>query len=348
MTSNVFSPLTLREMTVANRIVMSPMLMYAAGDDGLLNERNFVHYGARALGGVGMIVTEVLAVEPRGRISAKDLGLWNDPQAQSLQRLVQFVQSCGVKICAQLAHAGRKSALTDAAIAPSPLAYDDAFGVPTDMSLADIAAVREAYRRATVRAAASGFDALQLHAANGYLLHEFLTPIANVRSDDYGGTLENRARFLLEVVTTVREHWPAARPLFVRLCTNDFLDGGLTLDDAVTVSHWLRAAGVDLIDATTGNILPGYPGPVYPGYQVAYAERIRAETGLPVATSGSVASLDLMEEIIGAGRVDLVFMGRPLLRNPFWAIDAARTAGVVLDLPIPTYYRATGPFERGY
>ena len=348
LTSNVFSPFTLRGLTVRNRIVMSPMLMYAAAADGLLNERLLVHYGARALGGVGMIVTEVLAVEGRGRISTNDLGLWNDRQGAELKRLVNFVQSCGVKICAQLAHAGRKSALTDTAIAPSPLAYDDTLGVPGEMSLTDIAEVREAYRLATRRADASGFDALQLHAANGYLLHEFLTPIANARKDAYGGSLENRARFLLEVVATVRAHWPAEKPLFLRLCANDFLAGGLTLDDAITVSHWLREVGVDLVDATTGNILPGYPGPVFPGYQVGYAEKIGAATGLSVATSGSIASLDLMEEIIGAGRVDLVFMGRALLRHPFWAIDAARSAGVSLELPIQTYARATGPFERGY
>jgi NADPH2 dehydrogenase len=348
VTSNVFSPFTLRDLTVRNRIVMSPMLMYAAAEDGLLNEQLLVHYGARALGGVGMIVTEVLAVEARGRISAKDLGLWNDRQGSELTRLVYFVQSCGVKICAQLAHAGRKSALRDTAIAPSALAYDDSFGIPTAMTQEDIAAVLEAYRLATIRADASGFDALQLHAANGYLLHEFLTPVANARTDAYGGTLGNRARLLLEVVATVRAHWPAGKPVFVRLCANDFLAGGLTEDDAVTVSQWLRDAGVDLVDATTGNILPGYPGPVFPGYQVGYAEKIRAATGLAVATSGSIASLDLMEEIIGAGRVDLVFMGRALLRNPFWAIDAARSADVTLELPIQTYARATGPFERGY
>lgn len=348
MTSNVFSPFTLKSLTLRNRIVMSPMLMYAAGEDGLLNDRLFVHYGARALGGVGMIMTEVLAVEPRGRISAKDLGLWNDEQAEGLKHLVGFVQSCSVKIGAQLAHAGRKSALTETAVGPSTLAYDSNFGPPTEMSTSDIAEVCQAYLRATLRADAAGFDALQIHAANGYLLHEFLSPIANARQDNYGGSLKNRSRFLLEVISTVRETWPADKPLLVRLCAADLVDGGLTVEDALILGGWLREAGVDLIDATTGNILPGYGGPVFPGYQVSYAEKIRRATELAVATSGSVASLDLMEEIIGAGRVDLVFMARALLRNPFWAIDAARAAGVSQELPIPTYARATGPFERGF
>ncbi len=348
MTSNVFSPFTLRGMTVRNRIALSPMLMYAADEDGLPNDMHFVHYGARALGGVGMIATEVLAVEARGRISPRDLGLWNDAQAAALARLVAFVQRCDVRICAQLAHAGRKSALRETAIAPSALAYDDALGLPQAMSREDLGAVCAAYGEAARRALAAGFDALQLHAANGYLLHEFLSPVANHRRDDYGGALENRARLLLEVVRTVRAAWPADRPLLVRLCSADLVDGGLTLDDAVIVSGWLRDAGVDLLDATTGNILPGYGGPVYPGYQVAYAERLRAATGLPVASSGSLASLDLLEEIVGAGRVDLVFLGRALLRNPSWTIEAARAAGIELALPMPTYHRATGPFERGY
>ena len=281
-----------------------------------------------------------LCTMPRGRSSARDLGLWNDAQGVELQRLARFVQSCGVKMGAQLAHAGRKSALADTAIAPSALAYDEPLGVPASMSIADIAEVRNAYCEAARRAHRSGFDALQIHAANGYLLHEFLTPLANTRTDAYGGSLENRARFLLEAIAGIRETWPADKPLLVRLCAADLLDGGLTIEDAAIISQWLHDVGVDLIDATTGNILPGY--------QVGYAERIRAEAAISVATSGSIASLDLMEEIIGANRADLVFMGRALLRNPCGAIEAAHSAGVSLDLPLPTYHRATDPFERGY
>jgi NADPH2 dehydrogenase len=324
------------------------MLMYAAAADGLLNDRLFVHYGARALGGVGMIVTAVFAVEARGRISARDLGLWNDAQASALARMVNFLQSCGARICAQLAHAGRKSSVQGGAVAPSALAYDDALGVPSAMSSGDPHAVRAAYRAATVRAQAAGFDAIELHAANGYLLHEYLSPLSNRRRDDYGGDVANRARLLLEVAADVRANWPPDKPLLVRLCAADLEPGGLSSDDAVTVGGWLRDAGVDLIDAITGNIVPGYAGAVLPGYPVRYAERMRRAIGLPTATSGSLASIDLMEEIVGAGRADLVCVGRALLRNPAWAIEAARQAGVELDVPIQTYYRATAPYERGY
>ena len=253
MTSNVFSPFSLRGMTLRNRVVMSPMLMYAAGEDGLLNEHAFVHYGARALGGVGMIMTEVLAVEGRGRISPRDLGLWEDRQAQALRRLVDFSHACAVPIGAQLAHAGRKSALRETAIGPSALAYDDNLGAPAAMTRADIAVVIDAYAAAAQRAENAGFDALQIHAANGYLLHEFLTPIANARDDDYGGSLGNRARLLREVVAAVRSRWPAGKPLTVRLCASDLEEGGIALDDALQVAAWLRDDGVDLIDATTGN-----------------------------------------------------------------------------------------------
>jgi NADPH2 dehydrogenase len=349
MTSNAFSSFTLRGMTLKNRIVMSPMLMYAAGTDGLMNDKLFVHYGARALGGVGMIVTEVLAVEPRGRISASDLGLWSDAQIEGLRRMVGFAHTCGVKVIAQLAHAGRKSHLTETAIGPSAVVYDDKLGTPQAVTEGDIAAVTEAYRAAARRVVDAGFDGIEVHAANGYLLHSFLSPLANHRNDKFGGDDERRMRFPLEVVRAVRASLPDDRPLLYRMCADDVAEGGATLAQSLTLSKQLKAEGVDLIDVTTGNILPTpYSAPVYPGYQVRYAEAVRKAAEVATATSGSVASLDLIEEIIGAGRVDLVFMGRALMRDPFWAIEAARAAGVTLDLPMPTYARGTGPFERGF
>ncbi|KQV41312.1 hypothetical protein ASC96_18640 [Rhizobium sp. Root1204] len=338
----------MRGMTLRNRIVMSPMLMYRGQEDGLLNEHLYVHYGARALGGAAMIVTEVLAVEPRGRISAKDLGLWNDDQAEGLKRLVQFVHSCGTKICAQLAHAGRKSHLTETAIGPSARAYDNDLGTPSEATSADIEGVKENYRAAALRALAAGFDALEIHAANGYLLHEFMAPVSNARTDQYGGSLENRIRLALEVVETVRAVWPDDRPLLYRICATDFEDNGVTEDEAHMLAKELAKRGVDLIDVQTGNILPGYAGPVFPGYQTGYAERIRKATNLPTATTGSIASIDLAEDIVSNGRSDLIFLGRTLLRDPFWPIRAAKEAGAELELPIPTYARATGPFERGF
>jgi len=348
MASHVFSPFTVRGMTLRNRIVMSPMLMYQGQEDGMLNEHLYVHYGARALGGTAMIATEVLAVEPRGRISAKDLGIWSDEQANGLKRLVDFVQSCGAKICAQLAHAGRKSHITETAIAPSAIAYDDTFGTPAEATAEDIQGVIDNFRAAAIRAYAAGFDAIEIHAANGYLLHEFLAPVSNARTDHYGGSVENRMRLPLEVVEAVRSVWPDEKPLLYRICAADFGTNGVTQDEADLLAKKLAKRGVDLIDVQTGNILPGYAGPVYPGYQTPYAERIRKVTGLPTATTGSIASIDLAEEIISSGRSDLIFMGRTLLRDPFWPIRAAKEAGVELELPIPTYARATGPFERGF
>ena len=348
MGSTLFSPFTLRGMTVKNRIVMSPMLMYRGQEDGMINEYIYAHYAARALGGVGMIGTEVIAVEPRGRISAKDLGLWNDEQGEALKTLVDFVHSCDTAIYAQLAHAGRKSHITETAVAPSEIAYDNNLGTPKAMTMADIETVLANYRSAAQRAVNAGFDAIEIHAANGYLLHEFLAPVANTRTDSYGGSLENRMRLALQVVDTVRDVIPTDMPLLYRIVAADFGTNGVTMEETLLLSKALKDHGVDLIDVQTGNILPGYEGPIYPGYQTPYATKIKQETGLPVGATGSIASTDLAEFILASGQADLVMMGRTLLREPSWPIRAAKEAGVEFEFPIPTYVRATGPFERGF
>lgn len=348
MASQVFSPFSLRAMTLKNRIVMSPMLMYRGQEDGMLNEHLYVHYGARALGGVSMIATEVLAVEPRGRISAKDLGIWTDEQASGLKRLVDFVRSCNVKMCAQLAHAGRKSHLAATAIGPSAIAYDNTLGAPAEATLADIQGVIDNFRSAALRALAAGFDCIEIHAANGYLLHEFLAPVSNLRTDHYGGPLENRMRLPLQVVEAVRSVMPEDMPLLYRIVAADFGVDGVTQAESDILATELAARGVDLIDVQTGNILPGYANEIYPGYQTPFADRIRKVTGLATGTTGSIASIEQAEYIIGSGASDLIFMGRTLLRDPFWPIRAAKEAGADLELPIATYARATGPFERGY
>jgi len=296
-----------------------------------------------------MIVTEVLAVEPRGRISASDLGIWSDDQVEGLRRMVEFAHSCDVRVVAQLAHAGRKSHILGSQTAPSDIPFDSNLGKPSAMTHGDMVDVIAAYGAATRRAEAAGFDAVQVHAANGYLLHEYLAPIANAREDEYGGSMENRFRFPLEVVAAVRKALSIDKPLLYRMCADDILDGGVTQEESLELARRLKEAGVDLIDVTTGNIVPGtYKGPVYPGYQVRYAEAVRNHTGVRTCTTGSITSLELIEEILGARRVDLVCLGRELMRNPFWAIEAARSAGIKLDLPMPTYARGTGPFERGF
>ncbi len=348
MASPLFSPFTLRGLELGNRIALSPMLMYMAGDDGCVTDRHFVHYGARALGGVGLVMTEVVAVVPAGRISAHDLGLWHDGQVEGLRRVCGFVHECGAAFGIQLAHAGRKAKLDTRPQAPSPIAFASDHAEPEALTAAELDALREAYVAAARRAAAADVDLIEIHAAHGYLLHSFLCPLTNTRDDAYGGSLEGRARFVLEVVEAVRAVWPADKPLAVRMTAVDHHDGGVTEADGRWLAARFAELGVDLLDVTSGNLVPTYDAPVYPGYQVRYAEAIREASGLAVASVGSLASADLMEEIIGAGRVDLVFVGRELIRNPNWPIAAARRAGAALSLPIETYARATDAYERGF
>jgi NADPH2 dehydrogenase len=344
----LFSPLQLREMRLKNRIVMSPMLMYMAADDGLFTDLHLVHYGARLLGGVAMVVTEVIAVDPAGRISHKDLGLWSDGQIAALSRLPAFAHSVNAMACAQLAHAGRKAVLEGEIVAPSAIAYDARSKTPRALSESEITRLIDQYAAAAVRAQQAGFDGLELHAAHGYLMHEFLAPMSNHRTDRWGGSLENRARFAIEVTRAVRATWPADKPLLVRVTATDLQEGGVTLEEALWLARELKRAGVDLLEVSSGNIVPGYPGKVFPGYHVEYAEALKRETGLPVGAMGSITSPDHAEAILARGSADLVFLGRELLRNPFWAIQAAQRANEPVELPIPTYARATGPYERGF
>jgi len=348
MNSPLFSPFKLRGLVLKNRITLSPMLMYMAGDDGYVTDRHFVHYGARALGGTALVMTEVVAVTPRGRISPRDLGLWEDGQVNGLRRIAGFMHECGAAFGAQLAHAGRKARLDTRPQAPSAISFAPDHALPEAMSAADLSQVKDAYVASAKRAAAADVDLIEIHAAHGYLLHSFLCPLTNTRTDAYGGNRDARARFVLEVVEAVREAWPEDRPLAVRMTAVDHHEGGVTEDDSLWLSARLVELGVDLLDVSAGNLVPGFNAPVYPGYQVRYAEKIRQASGVAVAAVGSLASADLLEEIIGAGRVDLVCVGRELIRNPNWPIECARRAGVELELPIGTYARATGPYERGF
>ena len=346
--STLLSPFQLRDMRLKNRVVMSPMLMYMAGDDGVFTDLHFAHYGARLIGGVGMVVTEVMAVDPQGRISHKDLGLWHDGQIEALSRLPSFAHSVGARACVQLAHAGRKAVLESEIVAPSAVAYDAQAKTPRALDDAEITGLIDAYASAARRADRADFDGIELHAAHGYLMHEFLAPMSNLRTDRWGGSLENRARFVLEATRAVRAAWPAAKPLLVRVSATDLIDGGVTFDEAKWLAGQLKAAGADFLEVSSGNIVPGYTGPVYPGYHVRWAEALKRETGLPVGAMGSITAPEHAESILAGGSADLVFLGRELLRNPFWVIQAAQRAGVQVDLPIPTYARATGPYERGF
>ena len=339
--SQLFSSFTLRGVTLRNRIAMSPMCMYSAGEDGLATDWHLAHLVSRATGGVGLIVTEATAVEARGRISQNDLGLWDDAQVAPLARIVRLSQAEGAAICSQLAHAGRKAYSPqrgvgpERPVAPSAVPHDAGWATPHALTLNEVDVVVSAFRAAAQRALAAGFDAVEIHSAHGYLSHEFLSPISNQRTDEYGGSLENRARMLLRVVDAVREVWPEQRPLLVRLSCTDWVEGGLTIDDQVQVARWLKAHGVDMVDCSSGGISSVAPS-VGPGYQIPFAEKIRCEAGIATMSVGLITTPEIAEEIVRNGRADMVALGRELLRHPCWPLDAARALGQ--DLAWPKQY----------
>lgn len=336
---HLFAPFAVRGLTLRNRVVMSPMCMYSAGEDGRATDWHLAHYLARAVGGAGLILLEATAVEPRGRISGADLGLWSDEQVGSLARIVRLVKQEGSAIGVQLAHAGRKAWTAHRArgseipVGPSALPFDEGWLVPHPLSVAEIEAVITAWSNAASRAQAAGFDAVELHAAHGYLNHQFLSPLTNQRSDQYGGSLQNRMRFLLQVVEAVRETWPSDKPIFVRISATDWAEGGVTPQDQVTVARALKERGADVVDCSSGGIGPFAPPSVGPGYQVPFAEQIRRQANIPTVAVGLISTAELADEIVRNGRADLVALGRELLRHPYWPLDAARTLGQRLEWP---------------
>ncbi len=347
--SQLFTPFVLRGVTLRNRIVMSPMCMYSAGEDGIATDFHLAHLGARAVGGVGLVITEATAVESRARISVNDLGLWDDAQVEPLARIVRLCKAQGAMMCSQLAHAGRKAWTPTKgtgplpAVAPSALPFDAEWTAPRELTRAELDGIVAAYRVAAQRALGAGFDMVEVHAAHGYFLHAFLSPISNRRSDEYGGSLENRARMLLRVVEAVRAVLPESQPLLVRLSCTDWTEGGLTVGDQVQVARWLKAHGVDLVDCSSGGSTPSTPpvGPGYPGYQVPFAEKIRREASIATMAVGQITTPEMAEEIVRNGRADLVALGRELLRNPYWSLHAARALGH--DLAWPKQYLRAKP-----
>ena len=337
--SHLFSPLSLRGLTLRNRIALSPMCMYTAGHDGLVTDWHLAHYTARASGGAGLLIVEATAVEPRGRISQNDLGLWDDAQIEPLARMARLVQAEGAAIGVQLAHAGRKAWSANKGhgpeqpVAPSPLPFDEAWQTPHELTLVEIDQIVDAWRAAAARSQAAGLDLIEIHAAHGYLNHQFLSPLSNRRTDRYGGPLENRARLLYRVVEAVRHEWPEEKPLFVRVSATDWAEGGLVPDEVVTVARELRSQGVDLVDCSSGGLVPAAPPGIGPGYQVPFAEKVRREAGIATAAVGLVTKPELADEIIRNGRADLVALGRELLRHPHWPLDAARTLGHEISWP---------------
>lgn len=344
--SQLFSPLTLRGVTLRNRIAMSPMCMYSCGEDGVATDFHLAHLVARAVGGTGLVITEAAAVEARGRISTSDLGIWSDAQIEPLARIVRLGKAQGAAMCIQLAHAGRKAWSPTkgvgpaTAVAPSAIPFDAGWTTPHELSKAELDGIVSAFHAAAQRAVRAGFDVVEVHGAHGYLLHEFLSPIANRRTDEYGGSLENRARLLLRVVDAVREALSESRALLVRLSCTDWVEGGLTIEDQVRVARWLKAHGVDMVDCSSGAITSFIPL-VGPGYQVPFAEKIRREAGIPTMAVGLITAPEMAEEIVHNGRADVVTLGRELLRSPYWPLQAARVLGH--DLAWPKQYQRAKP-----
>jgi len=315
----VFTPYELKDTIIPNRIVMPPMCQYTATDDGYATDWHLVHYGARAVGKVGLIFLEATAVEKRGRLSNNCLGIWDDNHIQGLKEIVDFCKAHGSIMGIQIAHGGRKS-YGDELVAPSAIPFPGEL-TPKELSIEEIAQVVANWQEGARRSLEAGFDILQIHAAHGYLLHEFLSPLSNERTDKYGGSFENRLRLLLEVVEAVQEVWPKTKPLSVRLSAVDYLDGGLTIEDTVKISKALKDVGVDLIDISTGGLISARIE-IGPGYQVPFAEIVKKEADIPTIAVGLITQPELVQEIIFNERADFVALGRELLRNPFWVLQA--------------------------
>jgi 2,4-dienoyl-CoA reductase-like NADH-dependent reductase (Old Yellow Enzyme family) len=334
--TNLFTPIQLRSVTARNRLWISPMCQYSVfAEDGVPTTWQMVHLGSRAVGGAGLIITEATAVEARGRISAQDVGLWNDLQAEAYAPITRFLIEQGSVPVVQLAHAGRK-AHVPGAIAPSALPFDD-MPVPQAMDAAALTAVISAFQAAATRALAAGFQGVEIHSAHGYLLHEFLSPLSNRRTDQYGGSFENRIRLLGEVVDAVRAVWPADLPLFVRISATDWTDGGWDVEQSVALARVLATRGVDLIDVSSGGLAPEQRVPLSPGYQVGFAERIKQEAKIATGAVGLITGALQADAIVKEGKADAVLIARQSLRDPYWPLRAARELGY--EAPVPTQYQ---------
>jgi 2,4-dienoyl-CoA reductase-like NADH-dependent reductase (Old Yellow Enzyme family) len=351
----LFEPLTLRDTTFRNRIAVSPMCEYSS-DDGFAADWHLVHLGSRAVGGAGLVLTEAAAVTADGRISPNDLGIYRDAHVVKLRQIVDFIHSHGAVAGIQLAHAGRKASTARPwdggktllgsnggwqPVAPSALPFNPADPAPRALTGDELEDIVGAFVSATRRALEAGFRVIELHAAHGYLLHEFLSPLSNLRDDRYGGTFENRTRLVREVAAAVRATLPSSHALFVRISASDWIEGGWNIDESVALARDLKALGVDLIDASSGGLAPQQQIVLGPGYQVPFAARIRGEAGIPTGAVGMITEPHQAERILEDGAADLVFLARELLRDPYWPLRAATALDA--DVAWPVQYQRAKP-----
>jgi 2,4-dienoyl-CoA reductase-like NADH-dependent reductase (Old Yellow Enzyme family) len=345
--SSLFSPLKIRDLELKNRIAVSPMCQYSS-EEGMPTDWHFVHLGSRAVGGAALVIMEATAVSPEGRISPDDAGIWNEKQAEAYKRITDFITSQNSIPGIQLAHAGRKASTYSPwkgtggvniksggweTLAPSPIPFANNYPYPKDMTKDDIIKVVDQFKSAAERSVRAGFKLIELHYAHGYLVHEFLCPLSNQRKDEYGGSLENRSRLALDIVRAVRKAIPEGFPLFVRISASDWVENGWDIGQSVELSRCFKELGVDLVDCSSGGNISNTKVPVGPGYQVPFAQRIKQETGILTGAVGSITSPFQADTIIETGQADLVLLGKELLRNPYWPLQAARELKVNIEWP---------------
>ena len=351
---HLFDPLVIQDVTFANRVFVSPMCEYSS-TDGYATDWHFVHLGSRAVGGAGLVLTEATAVLPEGRISPQDLGIWSDDHIEPLARIVRYIHEQGSVAGMQLAHAGRKASTYrpwdgngailekdggwNDVVAPSALRFTDSYPMPKELSIDAIKNITSAFAAAARRACEAGFRVIEIHAAHGYLLHEFLSPLSNHRADAYGGSFENRTRLLRETVAAVRKSWPERAPLFVRISATDWVEGGWDIEQSVELARQLKELGVDLMDCSSGGNVPRAQIPVGPGYQTAFADQIRREANILTGAVGMITSPIQAEQIVTTGQADAVIIAREFLRDPYWPLRAARELGQPISWPVQ-YLRA--------
>jgi len=352
--SKLFSPLKIRNIELKNRIAVSPMCQYSSVN-GLPNDWHLVHLGSRAVGGVGLILTEATAVSPEGRISPDDAGIWNDEQAKAYRRITSFIKSQNAVPGIQLAHAGRKASTYSPwkgkgevkienggwqTLAPSPIMFAENLPNPKEMDSNDISLVINQFTKAAIRAIEAGFEVIELHFAHGYLVHEFYSPITNKRNDKYGGNLENRSRLAIEISESVRKTIPNNTPLFVRISSTDWVNDGWDIEQSVQLAKWLKEVGVDLIDCSSGGNVPNAKIPTAPGYQIPFSERIKNEAKILTGGVGLITTAEQAEEIIRFEKADIVLLAREMLRDPYFALNAAKKLNVELEDFPKQYLRA--------